>query len=217
KILQEVDEGRMKLLSCSEIPSRIFAPMAMVVKGNAPSNEADRCPEHYRLIEDYRRSLLNKEIHLNQTTSLPKLRDVLFIASRLVGSDHTIPAVGLDIAGAFRHIPVAPQEAHLLNVKTSKVAAQHLVLPFGLKCSPFLFARPSGMAFRLIKATITLMFSELLALMLLYVDDLLHLFATQATNQSGEPEAVLLLLWLTYDFKFQLHKLSLYDNPIKFI
>ncbi|KAF4733953.1 Sphingolipid delta(4)-desaturase DES1, partial [Perkinsus olseni] len=48
-------------------------------------------------------------------------------ASRLVGSDHTIQAVGLgsrptalDIAGAFRHIPVAPQEAHLLNVKTSK-------------------------------------------------------------------------------------------------
>ncbi|KAF4710664.1 hypothetical protein FOZ63_032458, partial [Perkinsus olseni] len=216
KILQEVDEGRMKLLSCSEIPSRSFAPMAMVVKGNAPSNEADRCPEHYRLIEDYRRSLLNKKIHLNQTTSLPKLRDVLFIASRLVGSDHTIQAVGLDIAGAFRHIPVAPQEAHLLNVKTSKVAAQHLVLPFGLKCSPFLFARPSGLAFRLIKAIITLMFSELLALMLLYVDDLLHLFATQATNQSGEPEAVLLLLWLTYGFKFQLHKLSLYDNPIKF-
>ncbi|EER09779.1 hypothetical protein Pmar_PMAR010722 [Perkinsus marinus ATCC 50983] len=53
--------------------------------------------------------------------------------------------------------------------------------------------------------------------MLLYVDDILHLLASGMGIPSGEAEAVSILLWLTYGFRFQLHKVIVHQNPIKYI
>ena len=58
----------------------------------------------------------------------------------------------LDIKSAFRNIPVHPSDWELLGMKCNSLYFFDTVLPFGLRCAPYLFDQFSGMIEWIIKS-----------------------------------------------------------------
>jgi hypothetical protein len=177
----KIEEGLMKTLVYKQIEDELVAGRMVEANWDNSTTKAltklsaiwksDRLK--VRLLSDFRRSGINRQIPLLTTVLLPKLSDIKVL---LMESSSSEFLGEFDIKSAYRNIPVSPHEADWLCVTDPRESnspgkcLRDVCLPFGLISSPLIFCRINANLFRLQKKLFRVIFkSEPKAM--LYIDD----------------------------------------------
>ncbi|KAF4736191.1 hypothetical protein FOZ62_028661, partial [Perkinsus olseni] len=194
-ILQsEVLSGRMELVDEDSAGSAVITPVALIPKGDCPKDPSLQKAEHFRVIEDYRRSHRNRCAH---SVECKRPTDLVLTV--------------VDIKSAFRLLGVRQQETVELNVRAGGVTYRHRCLPFGHRSSPFNFSRTAGAVHRMLLLLTALLLWFLFGL--LYVDDM---FFAIEREHGVEGLGLILAFWGCLGFGFSYRKLHL-GRKAKFV
>jgi hypothetical protein len=122
-----------------------------------------------RIIEDYSDNGLNSVIvsNMGETIALPTIDDLSTILGWCTAAKAEYSCLELDIASAFRALPVKQAEQKYLYLEVGGFKGCHTRLPFGLSSSPYIWGRFYGGVHRILR---TLM-EKLRSAGISYVDD----------------------------------------------
>ncbi|KAF4678730.1 hypothetical protein FOZ60_016188 [Perkinsus olseni] len=109
----EVSKGRMTRLPESAKRLNItVTPVALIPKKGCPENPRDQLPKHFRVVEDYKRSKINKGVLTPQTVQLPHLCDAVTLVADFLSTNPTACLFAVDVKSAFRLVGVHVQERY---------------------------------------------------------------------------------------------------------
>jgi hypothetical protein len=166
EISKEVGIGRMIETEVSE--AKALTKVSAIYKKTAPGR-----PKKVRLLSDYRRSGINRQVKCKTTVLLPRLRDNVELIRRApIGS-----YIGeFDIKSAFRNLPLHKDEVPYLALLDPRSPGKALIdkfVPFGLLTAPLLYCRLGAALHRLQRRLISVAFDIPIddVLSSVYVDD----------------------------------------------
>ncbi|KAF4651756.1 hypothetical protein FOZ61_010227 [Perkinsus olseni] len=176
-ISEELQAGRMELVPDDELQSVVVTRVAAIAKSSHTSTTPS-----WRLVEDYRRSGVNRKItpaSCPESLSLPSLRDLRRILVTIGRNEATTDYLGfqMDFRKAYRHVRFSQSERSFLCVrcpaldpgKSSSVVVRHTALPFGLRSAGLLWVRTASSLGRIIFRLLDNGEQQLLGC--LYIDD----------------------------------------------
>ncbi|KAF4663916.1 hypothetical protein FOL47_005491 [Perkinsus chesapeaki] len=206
-IQEELKANRMEIVPPDEIDGVVISRVAAIPKPTLPCS-----PPSWRLVEDYRRSGVNRKITpftCPETLALPSLSDlkaVLKYISRC-NSDRYV-GFQLDFQRAYRHCVVAKSERSFLCISSpaslgdgrpEKMVVRHRNLPFGLRSSGVLWTRVASALGRLLFRMFDNSSTSMLGF--LYIDDL-TLFIPSSAQRITVARVLLLTqalgLWISW-------------------